>query len=115
LVQLLKEAAPGVSEAAPGVSRVGALCDSTNRAEADTFAALQAAATAMGMTAVNGVAHDAVAIPEVLAAVVRAWANGLYVSPSALNGSQKELISDFYLGQPAASDIRRQGIRVLLD
>jgi putative ABC transport system substrate-binding protein len=90
LVQLLKEAAPAVS-------RVGVLCDSSNRAEADTFAAVQAAATAMGMTAVNGDARDVAAIPEVLAAVVRAGANGLYVSPSGLNGAQAKLIADFTL------------------
>jgi putative ABC transport system substrate-binding protein len=90
LIQLLKYAAPAVS-------RVGVLCDSTNRAEADTFASAQAAATAMGMTAVNGDAHDAAAIPEVLAAVVRAGANGLYVSPSPLNTSQRKLITDFTL------------------
>jgi ABC-type uncharacterized transport system substrate-binding protein len=40
---------------------------------------------------------DALAIPEVLAAVMRAGANGLYVSPSAVNGSQKKLITDFTL------------------
>ena len=90
LVQLLKDAAPAVS-------RVGVLWDSTNRAEADAFTALQAAATAMGMTAVNGDAHDAMAIPGVLAAVVRAGADGLYVSPSSLNGSQRKLIADFTL------------------
>jgi len=92
LIQLLKEAAPAVS-------RVGVLCDSTNRAEADTFAAVEAAATAMGMTAVNGDAHDAAAIPEVLAAVVRAGANGLYVSPSSLNGKQRKLITEFTLAK----------------
>jgi ABC-type uncharacterized transport system substrate-binding protein len=90
LIQLLKEAAPAVS-------RVGVLRDSTNRAEADTFRAAQAAATAMGMTAVDGDVHDAAAIPEVLAAVVRAGANGLYVGPSALNGKQSKLIADFTL------------------
>jgi ABC-type uncharacterized transport system substrate-binding protein len=90
LIQLLKEAAPAVS-------RVGVLHDSTNRAEAGTLTAVQAAATAMGMTAVNGDARDAVAIPEVLAAVLRAGANGLYVSPSALNNSQLKLIADFTL------------------
>ena len=90
MIQLLKEAAPAVS-------RVAVLRDSTNRAEADTFAAVQAAATAMGMTAVDGDARDAGAIPEVLAAVVRAGANGLYVSPSALNGSQTKFIADFAL------------------
>jgi len=90
LIQLLKEAAPAVS-------RVGVLRDSTNRAEADTFRAAQAAATAMGMTAVDGDVHDAAAIPEVLAAVVRAGANGLYVGPSALNSKQSKLIADFTL------------------
>jgi putative ABC transport system substrate-binding protein len=90
LIQLLKEAAPAVS-------CVGVLCDSTNRAEADAFASVQAAATAMGMTAVNGDVHDAGAIPEVLAAVVRAGANGLYVSPSGLNGRQTKFIADFTL------------------
>ena len=90
LIQLLKEAAPAVS-------RVGVLRDSTNRAEADTFRAAQAAATAIGMTAVDGDVHDAAAIPEVLAAVVRAGANGLYVGPSALNGKQSKLIADFTL------------------
>ena len=90
LIQLLKEAAPAVS-------RVGVLYDSTTRAEAGTLAAVQAAATAMGMTAVNGDARDAVAIPEVLAAVVRAGANGIYVSPSALNNGQRKLIADFTL------------------
>lgn len=90
LIQLLKEAAPAVS-------RVGVLRDSNNRAEADTFRAAQAAATAIGMTAVDGDVHDAAAIPEVLAAVVRAGANGLYVGPSALNGKQSKLIADFTL------------------
>ena len=90
LIQLLKEAAPAVS-------RVGVLRDSTNRAEADAFRAAQAAATAMGMTAVDGDVHDAAAIPEVLAAVVRAGANGLYVGPSALNSKQLKLIADFTL------------------
>jgi len=90
LVQLLKEAAPAVS-------RVGVLCDTNNRPEADTFTALQAAATTMGMTAVNGDVHDAVAMPAVLAAVVRAGANGLYVSPNPLNTSQRKLITDFTL------------------
>ncbi len=90
LIQLLKEAAPAVS-------RVGVLYDSTNRAESGAFAALQAAATAMGMTAVNGDVHDAEAIPEVLAAVLRAGANGLYVSPSALNARQRKFIADFAL------------------
>ncbi|HEU5294939.1 MAG TPA: ABC transporter substrate-binding protein [Burkholderiaceae bacterium] len=90
LIQLLKEAAPAVS-------RIGVLRDSTNRAEADTFAALQAAATSLGMTAVDGDARDAAAISEVLAAVVRAGANGLYVSPNGLNNSQRKLIVDFTL------------------
>jgi putative ABC transport system substrate-binding protein len=90
LIQFLKEAAPAVS-------RVGVLRDSTNRAEADTFRAAQSAATALGMTAVDGDVHDAAAIPEVLAAVVRAGANGLYVGPSALNGKQLKLIADFTL------------------
>jgi putative ABC transport system substrate-binding protein len=102
LVQLLKEAAPAVS-------RVGVLCDSTNRAEADAFTSLQAATTAMGMTAVNGDVHDAAAMPAVLAAVVRAGANGLYVSPSSLNGSQAKLITDFALANrlPAIFGDRR--------
>lgn len=91
LVQLLKEAAPAVS-------RVGVLVDSTNRAEAGAFAALQAAATTLGMTAVNGDARgDPAAIPEALAALVRAGANGLYVSPSSLNGGQNKLIVEFTL------------------
>jgi ABC-type uncharacterized transport system substrate-binding protein len=90
LVQLLKEAAPAVS-------RVGVLCDTNNRPEADTFTALQAAATTMGMTAANGDVHDAMAMPAVLAAVVRAGANGLYVSPNPLNTSQRKLITDFTL------------------
>jgi putative ABC transport system substrate-binding protein len=90
LIQLLKEAAPAVS-------RVGALTDSTNRAEAGTFALVEAAARAMGMTAVNGDASNAVAIPGVLAAVVGAGANGLYVSPSSLNAGQQKLIVDFTL------------------
>jgi putative ABC transport system substrate-binding protein len=90
LIQLLKEAAPAVS-------RVGVLRDSNNRAEADTFRAAQAAATAIGMTAVDGDVHDAASIPEVLAAVLRAGANGLYVGPSALNSKQSKLIADFTL------------------
>jgi len=55
------------------------------------------------MTAVNGDVHDAVAMPAVLAAVVRAGANGLYVSPNPLNTSQRKLITDFTLanGLPA--------------
>lgn len=95
--EFVRKLIPLLKEAAPGVSRVGVLHDSTNRAEAGTFAAVQAAATAMGMTAVNGDAHDAAAIPKVLAAVVRAGANGLYVSPSDLNNSQRKLIADFTL------------------
>jgi len=90
LIQLLKEAAPTVS-------RVGLLRDSTNRAEAGTFAAVQAAAAAMGMTAVDGDAHDAAAIPQVLAAIVRAGANGLFVPPTVLNNGQRKLIADFTL------------------
>ncbi len=86
-----------LKEPAPAVSRVGVLYDSTTRAESGAFAALQAAATAMGMTAVNGDVHDAEAIPEVLAAVLRAGANGLYVSPSALNARQRKFIADFAL------------------
>jgi putative tryptophan/tyrosine transport system substrate-binding protein len=88
LIQLLKEAAPGVS-------RVGVLWDSTNRAEASAFTSIQAAGTALGLTAVNGDVREAAAIPEVLAAVVRAGANGLYVSPSSLNARQLKLIVDF--------------------
>jgi len=90
LIQLLQEAAPAVS-------RVGVLVDSTNRAEAGTFAAVQTAAATMGMSAVRGDARDAAAIPEALAAMVRAGANGLYVSPSSLNGGQTKLIVDFTL------------------
>jgi putative tryptophan/tyrosine transport system substrate-binding protein len=90
LIQLLKEAAPGVS-------RVGVLWDSTNRAEASALTSIQAAGTALGLTAVNGDVREAAAIPEVLAAVVRAGANGLYVSPSSLNARQLKLIVDFTL------------------
>ncbi|HEU5297829.1 MAG TPA: ABC transporter substrate-binding protein [Burkholderiaceae bacterium] len=102
LIQLLKEAAPAVS-------RVGVLWDSTNRAEAGAFAAVQAAATALGMMAVDGDVHDAAAMPEVLAALVRAGANGLYVSPSGLNNSQRKLIVDFTLAHrlPAIFGNRR--------
>ena len=45
----------------------------------------------------NGDAPDAAAIREVLAAVVRAGTNGLYVSPSALNTGQRKLIVNFTL------------------
>jgi putative ABC transport system substrate-binding protein len=90
LIQFLKEAAPGVS-------RVGVLWDSTNRAEAGLLASLQAAASALGITALSGDARDATAIPSALTALVRAGANGLYVSPSSLNGSQLKFIVDFTL------------------
>ena len=82
---------------APGVSHVGVLWDSTNRAEADLLASLQAAASALGMTVLDGDARDATAIPVALTSLVRAGANGLYVSPSSVNASQTRLVVDFAL------------------
>ena len=90
MIQLLKEAAPRVSH-------VGVLWDSTARAEARTLATIQAAAQALGITALNGDAQNAKAIPAALTSLVRAGANGLWVSPSALNGSQQKPIVDFAL------------------
>jgi putative ABC transport system substrate-binding protein len=92
LIELLKEAAPGVSH-------VGVLWDSTNRAEADLLASLQAAASALGMTVLDGDARDATAIPVALTSLVRAGANGLYVSPSSVNASQTRLVVDFALAR----------------
>jgi putative ABC transport system substrate-binding protein len=88
LIQLLKEAAPRVSH-------VGVLWDSTNPAEASLLASIQAAGQALGIAALNGDARDATAIPAALASLVRAGANGLYVSPSAVNTGQRKLIVDF--------------------
>jgi putative ABC transport system substrate-binding protein len=88
LIQLLKEAAPRVSH-------VGVLWDSTNRAEAGALAGIQAAAQELGIAALNGDAGDATAIPAALNSLMRAGANGLYVSPSSLNASQGKLIVDF--------------------
>ena len=88
LIQLLKEAAPRVSH-------VGVLWDSTNRAEAGALASIQAAAQELGIAALNGDARDPAAISAALNSLMRAGANGLYVSPSSLNGSQLKLIVDF--------------------
>jgi putative ABC transport system substrate-binding protein len=90
MVQLLKEAAPGVSH-------VGVLWDSANRAEARLLTTLQAPALALGITVLNGDARDVTAIPAALASLVRAGADGLYVSPSVLNVTQRKLIVDFAL------------------
>ena len=79
----------------PRASSVAVLWDSTNRAEASLLASIQAAAQELGIAALNGDARDATAIPAALISLVRAGANGLYVSPSAVNIGQRKLIVDF--------------------
>jgi putative tryptophan/tyrosine transport system substrate-binding protein len=87
MVQLLREAAPGVSRLAVlwGIGEEGDLTQ------------IQAAAPALGLTVVSAPARESDQVTTALAAAVRAGANGLHVTASPLNSGQRRVIVDFAL------------------
>jgi ABC-type uncharacterized transport system substrate-binding protein len=85
LVQLLKEAAPRVS-------RMAVLWSAGEEA---VLTEVQAAAPALGLTILNASAREPEQVPVALAAAAQARADGLLVTPSSLNTSQRKVIVDF--------------------
>jgi putative ABC transport system substrate-binding protein len=85
LVQLLKEAAPRIS-------RVAVLWSTGEQGD---LRQVQAAAPALGLTVVDAGAREPERVPLALAAAVQARADGLLVTPSPLNVSQRKVIVDF--------------------
>jgi putative ABC transport system substrate-binding protein len=85
LVQLLKEAAPRIS-------RVAVLWSTGEQGD---LRQVQAAAPALGLTVVDASASEPEQVPLALGAAVKARADGLLVTPSPLNWSQRQVIVDF--------------------
>jgi putative ABC transport system substrate-binding protein len=89
LAQLLKEAAPRVS-------RMAVLWSTGEEA---VLAEVQAAAPALGITVMDAGARAPEQVPVVLGAAAQARADGLLVTPSPLNTSQRKVIVDFAMAQ----------------
>ena len=85
LVQLLKEAAPRIS-------RVAVLWSTGEQGD---LRQVQGAAPALGLSVVDASARGPEEVPVALAAAVQARADGLLVTPSPLNWSQRQIIVDF--------------------
>jgi putative ABC transport system substrate-binding protein len=85
LVQLLKEAAPRIS-------RVAVLW---SHGEEDELRQVQAVAPSLGLTVVDAGAREPEQVLLALAAAVQARADGLLVTPSPWNWTQRQAIADF--------------------
>jgi putative ABC transport system substrate-binding protein len=83
-----------LKEAAPKVSRVAVLWSPNER---QVLEELQAASPALGMTFLDAGAGAPAEVPVVLAAAVKAGADGLFVNASSLNSNQRTVIAEFAL------------------
>jgi len=86
MVQLLKEAAPGIS-------RLAVLWNSTDPGQSWIMGEIQAAAPTLGLTVLNAEAQGSKDVSTALAAAMRERANGLFVSPSSLHLREGKLIA----------------------
>jgi putative ABC transport system substrate-binding protein len=89
-LQLLKDAAPGLSS-------VAMLGDPADPGQAAMYREIPTAARLLGLKLVNVDAHDATDLPNAFATITKQKHDGLYVANSPLNTQRAKPIADFAL------------------